>query len=386
MGLRCLLGHDYGETEIEREREEDGDEMVVTIREIERCTRCGKEKVLSENKEITSIRSAEAVGIEDDSAEPATAESDAAGSGVAPADVEQDGRPADEPTAEPDPVAVEERDDEPGIEDEPATAHIDSAEGEAFEPEDEEAEPDAEPSEPPASAAEDDGVILDEDAPAEEREQWADDEVAQHEQGEPPAGVDAELDDPSTDVDPEGDAVAPDPSEVTDDAEFIDGTTDDGPGTPGGQAGSPAGDRETSDWHGQEEPPAETSDAGEVAWPEPEGDDEGFDAEPADGTGVDDVSFTGGGLTPESNGSLESSTESADSEATVVGRDDTAQVEERFTGTDGQSFESSVETTTAETEYFCPNCQTTWQTVRSSLRPGDMCPECHRGYIGERER
>jgi hypothetical protein len=36
MGLRCLLGHDYGETEIEREREEDGDEMVVTIREVER--------------------------------------------------------------------------------------------------------------------------------------------------------------------------------------------------------------------------------------------------------------------------------------------------------------------------------------------------------------
>jgi len=35
MGLRCsLLGHDYGESFVERDREERGNEVVVTEREL----------------------------------------------------------------------------------------------------------------------------------------------------------------------------------------------------------------------------------------------------------------------------------------------------------------------------------------------------------------
>ncbi|MFC6726322.1 hypothetical protein ACFQE1_18530, partial [Halobium palmae] len=56
MGLRCLLGHDFGEIEIEREREEEGEEMVVTVREVKTCARCDHRRVVSENKEVTSIR------------------------------------------------------------------------------------------------------------------------------------------------------------------------------------------------------------------------------------------------------------------------------------------------------------------------------------------
>ncbi len=55
MGLRCLLGHDFGEPETERKRNEDGNEVVVTVREVKTCDRCGEKQVVSENKEIKSI-------------------------------------------------------------------------------------------------------------------------------------------------------------------------------------------------------------------------------------------------------------------------------------------------------------------------------------------
>ena len=58
MGLKCrLLGHTYGDPEVERNREERGDEVVVTIREVQTCARCGDEQVVSQNKEVTAIRS-----------------------------------------------------------------------------------------------------------------------------------------------------------------------------------------------------------------------------------------------------------------------------------------------------------------------------------------
>lgn len=56
MGLKCsVIGHKYGEAEVEREREEQGSEVVITIQERETCERCGKTRVVSENKEVTAI-------------------------------------------------------------------------------------------------------------------------------------------------------------------------------------------------------------------------------------------------------------------------------------------------------------------------------------------
>ncbi|MFC6768543.1 DUF7093 family protein, partial [Natrinema soli] len=56
MVLRCsLLGHDFGETDVEREREERGSEVVVTVQEYEECSRCGQRNVISENTEVTSL-------------------------------------------------------------------------------------------------------------------------------------------------------------------------------------------------------------------------------------------------------------------------------------------------------------------------------------------
>jgi ssDNA-binding Zn-finger/Zn-ribbon topoisomerase 1 len=56
MGLKCsVIGHKYGEASVEREREEQGSEVVITVQERETCDRCGKTRIVSENKEVTSI-------------------------------------------------------------------------------------------------------------------------------------------------------------------------------------------------------------------------------------------------------------------------------------------------------------------------------------------
>ena len=56
MSIKCsVIGHKYSETEVEREREEQGSEVVITIQERETCERCGKTRIVSENKEVTAI-------------------------------------------------------------------------------------------------------------------------------------------------------------------------------------------------------------------------------------------------------------------------------------------------------------------------------------------
>ena len=56
MSLKCsVFGHVFGDPEVEREREEQGDEVVITVREVRTCSRCGTERVVSENKEVTTL-------------------------------------------------------------------------------------------------------------------------------------------------------------------------------------------------------------------------------------------------------------------------------------------------------------------------------------------
>lgn len=56
MALRCtVFGHKWGEAGVERQREEDGNEVVVTVRDVRTCRRCGAEDVLSESMEVTAI-------------------------------------------------------------------------------------------------------------------------------------------------------------------------------------------------------------------------------------------------------------------------------------------------------------------------------------------
>jgi hypothetical protein len=71
MGIKCsLLGHSFDDGSVEREREEQGSEVVITIRETETCTRCGQERVVSENKEVTTLETPDDVGAEPTPPEP----------------------------------------------------------------------------------------------------------------------------------------------------------------------------------------------------------------------------------------------------------------------------------------------------------------------------
>ena len=65
MSLKCsILGHRFDETAVERDRQEDGSEVVTTITELETCTRCGETRVVSENKEVRTLETPEDAGSE----------------------------------------------------------------------------------------------------------------------------------------------------------------------------------------------------------------------------------------------------------------------------------------------------------------------------------
>jgi hypothetical protein len=110
------------------------------------------------------------------------------------------------------------------------------------------------------------------------------------------------------------------------------------------------------------------------AWPDPEGDDEGFDATRSDESAPD---AEVGGVTPGAGGGDATNGEAVATEGGVAGKQFVATATVEPVGQDR---------TDGETEFFCPNCEHARTAGGSSLRAGDICPECHRGYIAERER
>jgi ssDNA-binding Zn-finger/Zn-ribbon topoisomerase 1 len=108
MGLKCsVLGHSYGDVSVDRDRAEQGSEVVITIREIETCDRCGTERIVSENKEVTSIATPDEPAAPDESnqeAEAPTGQPDSAGMspGAAP---DLEGASADTIQSEPSEAA-----------------------------------------------------------------------------------------------------------------------------------------------------------------------------------------------------------------------------------------------------------------------------------------
>jgi len=289
MSLRCsLLGHAYGDTEIEREREEQGSEVVVTVREFEECQRCGERSVVTENKEITAIDAA-APNLERAESEGPSERTDATegagGDGGDPGNVAGD-------TGATDGVS-ESVGAAPAVDDEFEGAQ---------------------------SAEEDDAVILDDET---------------------------------------------------------DGEPDDT-------------DRGSGEWpEADSTHPAEAGgDRGRGEWPEVGREDEGFDARPDDGDA--EVEF-GGGLTPESAPEVD---ESEAEEVEFVNADgdtlDTADAGGRggselsagFTsGSEAPSVSGPAEDPDVDAEFVCPECGYRAGVAGSSLRAGDICPECRKGYI-----
>lgn len=378
MGLRCLLGHDYGDPELERDRDEQGEEVVVTVREVATCTRCGAERVVSENKEVTSIASpSEIEGLAEDDAHdaevvdadgvpvdgddgspaaetPAPADASADASPTADASPPVDATETPESTADaPDPsmADAEAADDTEGgaeiIEETADAEHTPTAD----EVETPVATADAEADDGP-SAEEDDGVILDAD----------DEEPSERGHGEWPAADDVN----------EG------PPEQTPTIEEVRGET---PADAEGGA-TAADDESAGDEHHDAEVVSET-DPDQAQWPEQVGDDEGFDAEPSDGS-ASEVEF--GGLAPQGDSPEAVETVEEGFDAEFVDNGSEASRAANGSITRATEIDTSRDAEDVPTEYVCPECALRRPATGSSMREGDICPECKRGYIAEEPR
>jgi len=307
MGLRCIMGHDYGDPERTEERQENGDERVVTVREYRECRRCGHRKTISENTEVRTSETPGAIGAGETESAPGsggeTAHPSMGRGGTADAAAGE--------TAAPDVT--------PGVDAAEATS---GAVTDAGGPGDGDEEA--------VSAAEDDGVILSDDTTDADRDH-----------GEWP-GADAER--PS-------DEDGSDPESNTDDAE-----------------------------HG--------------GWPTPESDDEGYDAEPPSEGDVDGVDF-GGGLAPGRSAEAPASGATTSGGETVgggTGDGTSGHVEtgDESAATSGITRAESdpparTRPPTPDSVLSCPRCEYVAPSQASSLRPGDICPECSKGYLTERE-
>lgn len=314
MAIRCsILGHDFGEAEVEREREEDGNEVVETVREVQTCSRCGKEKLLSENTNVTSL-----------------------------------GRPGDdrEGDAGDADVAIDASDGTVGVasDDEDGNAAADTVTATDAATEDGEVSSPDDGSSPGSDEVANDAEIIEETA----------DETAAAEEarGDTAADVVAEAES--------------EPAPENDDAVILDEDTE------------PDRDREPGEWPDADDtgdPVGAESDPS--AWPDQEGEDEGYDATLDEGDA--EVDFGGGGLTPDVDGV-------ADSGEEVVGSDQPTGETGITSAGAALAPDAPANTDSADTEFACPECGYTVPATRSSLRAGDICPECRHGYIAERER
>lgn len=384
MGLRCsLIGHDWGESEIERDRDEQGSEVVLTVREYEVCSRCGDRNLISENTEVTTLAADDDAAPVERAPEPtrdgaeASAGDDAAteGAGDAGADAEpaaagdapESGVDADGDAPREAGAAEILGDDASGSADATAGGDEPADDGAA-------AAADAAADDPMDDAvfiddAEDDAAVdAVEDAVADAEEPVADAAPDSHGDAAPgttgDAAADASGDAPeaaATDSSADGEfdepAAADETAVADDDGVVLDDDADEGA----------ADDREHGEWpDGPEgatggapeaEPAGEGPSAGEAATGQfqnapTETDDDGYDAEFID----DDAP----------------SQEPAQSQAAT---DSPSGIKSAgSTAPPGQRHQRNG-------ELVCPNCSNAESADRTSLRAGDICPECRKGYL-----
>jgi len=325
MGLRCLLSHDFGEPELEREREEQGNEVVITVNEVKTCSRCGERRTISENTEVTSMEQLTATATDNGGAPDAGA----------PTQEPVGGSPQAEPT--------------------PATE---------------------------STGTEDIGVTIDDSVTddAEVLTDTSDDGDDNDSNGEPEdlgtaTTANMTVDDVESAAAEQASAVEPDDDVASDDE--LDSAEDDGVILDADDEDDEEPvDREPGEW-----PEYESNDEGdgEAPWPDVEGDDEGYSAEePAEEP--EDMTF-GGGFTPEITKSESGSVADAGEAVKAAGENP----EFSFTRAEEASVEFEPTVDDIETEFYCPECGLARRSGNSSMRAGDICPDCKRGYISERQ-
>lgn len=445
MGLRCsLLGHAFGEPVTERERETRGAEVLITVREVRRCSRCDTEQVITENKEIRHLGSEDA---ESSAASPAGEQPRGATSGTASAGAEEtpdsepgetaDGsaEPAPEPgagaadttetEAEPEPESAEivsesadaEADDDVDVSDlvdaaeepdaggpgrSPPVGDTEGPEEESLPDEDVEIIDAGTEEEPPGTAAdraEDTEEEID-PAPADAGQKpETGDEVGETASGGTPADeseaavesteAQSETPDPSeTDAEPEPDDAGP----PDDDAVILDNDAGkDARESDVGRrelAGSgnmfDASAPENQEARESASDPSRPDDAGDETetWPgrevegrveEPSGDEPGS-SDPTEWPASEPIEDDG----ESSDSAFQFDQDRLDEETDTGGKTPSGLTSEGpvdVAGDPGESPPTSVE---------CPECGYTADGVGSSLRAGDICPECHEAYLADR--
>ena len=428
MGLKCqLLGHAYGSPEVERSREEQGDEVVVTVRNVKICERCADEQVVNQTKEVTTVRSPTDVGLETTGSSSAAAEPAEQPPGNAPGAAADETDTPDSPVTPVEPEAAGSATPDPAVSPEaeteaPVDTGVDSAGEPAVEPAVDQiddgfvgdksvgAPEDSDTAAPDDEPDDTGGQTGDAAEPADETNVSADATDDGWETGSDDWGdVDADIDD-AVILDGEethqDEVQWPEASEADPEASKSDRT--DSEAEWAGETEDFGDESEPSDGHAED---AEIIDAeGDAAgwsthdgestgsWPDHDGTDEGNSAAPNDDV---DAEFGGEGLTPEANGSATAESggadgvavrasnghttgESSGAEADAISTEADAETDEGFIrATESESSESDVPD--GRVEFYCPNCRYAEAAGDSSMRAGDICPECKRGYIDERE-
>lgn len=125
----------------------------------------------------------------------------------------------------------------------------------------------------------------------------------------------------------------------------------------------------TVEWPRVEREEADDSGADFVpAWPKTAGEDEGFDA-------------VAGSMDHEDGGQLiepvEQSARSTEPKS--------AQSDDGFARAAPIDDPTDPAPSDLHAEYFCPQCDWTAESLKTSVRRGDVCPACRRGYVAERD-
>lgn len=396
MGLRCLLGHNFGNAEIEREREEDGNQVVVTVQEIKRCRRCDERLLISENKEVTSVdQLAEAADgtvdaraldtddgrdSNDDSGPESSPASTASDSATIP-DAEPERGFASDTADDSESVSTESGDSESDIprDDDPVSAEPSGDAGTV------------------TDASDEDAIILDDEPDNNQPDSTENSEPTmtadplrqgqtEGTQAEPEsAGLDLSgiEDGAETGADSQSDnGIILDSEPTADPDDQAPGEWPDNP-----DRENPPGDTDSSPPEDQRESVTEEFEP----WPEQRGEDEGFSATPDAGDSAAVSSDTAIGLpTDDRQESAESTGAQTETEDTIPGQSATVDGEhDGVEKTEAGFVRSSLSDVTAESdgaavEYLCPDCGHVERIQHSSMRAGDICPECQRGYITER--
>ncbi|WP_160132805.1 DUF7093 family protein [Halococcus salsus] len=300
MGVMCsLLGHDYDDPEVERERVENGDEVVLTAKRVERCRSCGHERVISENTEVTALSAAAGVVREPDGTVVIAPDGSEAGT--------------DDTADDPDRTvtAVETMEDDPA---------------------------DAEP-EPTVRNGGPRGVVEAEP-----------DETEPTDATEPTDGTERAIrDDGAADDDP-----APDPagSGSVEIAESVVATSALDRSTGGGEPADDQGDDTGSiDRIGDEPTRRDPSERAPGEWPSEPSGPVTTEAARSDGSAASTAQW------PDGSG--------RDGESADEGSDEEPDQPDRLTGG----------------SFVCTSCGFDAAVIDSPHRAGDICPNCHRGYL-----